>query len=302
MEAPQTTRGTKLTAPLILWKMLVYIASAYVIVCILFFIFQGQFIFFPNTGFTQTPASERWDFEEITVEVDGGVTHGWFVPTDQPRIGTILFSHGNAENIGDQIETIRPFRLLGFDTLVYDYAGYGQSTGRPTEKRVYDDIRGMYSWLTKVKGVSPKEIVLCGRSVGGGPTAQLATEVECAAVILESTFRSIAAMAAEVMPWIPRGPLVRYRFDNERKVKEINIPLLIVHSPKDSIIPFAHGQTLFEVANEPKQFLEVGGDHLEGHWITYETYKNGLAAFFTTVFGRAATENASPAALSPSDR
>lgn len=282
--SPDSSAKHDFSAAFILKRLSIYVASAYAIVCAGFFVFQDKFIFFPKSGFAQTPENERWTFEEVELDVAGETTHGWLVPAESGRRGVILFSHGNAENIGDQIETIRPFRQLGFDTLVYDYAGYGLSTGEPTEQRVYDDVRAMYRYLIERKGYAPGEIVLYGRSVGGGPTAQLATEVVCAAVVLESTFRSVAAVAAEIMPWIPRGPLVRYRFDNESKVRTLTVPVLIVHSPEDSIIPFAHGRALFDAANEPKQFIETGGDHLEGHWITFETYIRGLGAFFDGVF------------------
>jgi hypothetical protein len=197
----------------------------------------------------------------------------------------VLFSHGNAGNIGDRLLSVKLFRELGYDTLVYDYGGYGTSSGKPTEQRCYDDIRAMWAYLTETRGVAPERIVLFGRSLGAGVSCQLATEVDAGAVILESAFLSVPAMAKTLYPIFPFGWLIRHRFDNEAKVGTLRSPVLFVHSPDDEIIPYEHGQRLFALASEPKAFLEIRGGHNEGFWMTGEAYGAGLEEFLGRYVG-----------------
>lgn len=258
--------------------------------------FQEKLIFpAPRTVF-RTPASQGWPFDKVTLPVDGETTEGWFVPLDGAR-GTVLFSHGNGENIANTIGQVVILRELGFNALVYDYGGYGASTGSPSETRCYDDIRAMWEYLTKTRGLPANSIVLHGRSLGGGPTTQLAIEVNPAAVILESTFRSITRMANARFPLVPAGMFLRHKFDNESKIGRIAAPLLVIHSREDGVVPYAQGRSLFEQATtKHKEFLEIRGDHNEGFIVDQKTYVEGLRTFFATVFAKqaAATGAAQP--------
>lgn len=253
----------------------------YVVLGVLIYIFQGKLLFMPTGPLLRTPEIYGWDFEDVQLEVDGHTTHGWYVPAPGERRGVILFSHGNAGNIGDRLESITLFRQLGLDVLAYDYGGYGRSTGRPSEQRCYKDIRAMWRYLTEERKVPPGEIVLFGRSLGAGVTCQLATEVEAAAVILESSFLSVAQMAQELYRVYPANLMTRHRFDNESKIGKLKSPLLQVHSPGDTLIPYRHGQRLHELAPNPKTFLQIQGDHNEGFWISGNQYTDGLNAFLS---------------------
>lgn len=259
---------------------------SYLGVCTLFYVIQDSLVFAPSREMETTPASNAWAFEAVRVPVDGFETCGWFVPASAGSRGTVLLSHGNAGNISGRLIEVQIFRDLRFDTLIYDYGGYGESTGTPSEARCYADARAMYAWLREVKHVPPERILLFGRSLGGGPTCQLATEVESRAVILESSFRSIPAMGHEVLPFLPVRLLARTRFDNESKIGRIRVPILVAHSPGDTIIPFGHGHVLFEAANEPKAFLEFRGDHNEGFWLGGEVYTGGIDTFLREHFDR----------------
>ena len=254
--------------------------SAYVILALLLFVFQKKLIFFPTTEIGVTPASNDWDFKEFTLSIDTFETYGWFIPAQAETSRTILFSHGNAGNIGDRLDTIRIFRDLGFNTAIYDYGGYGKSTGSSSEKRCYADARAVWSYLTEERGIAASSIVLFGRSLGGGVTAQLATEVDAAAVVLESTFFSVPRLAQELYPVYPTKLLVRHRFDSGSKVANIEEPILHIHSPEDELIPHSPGQALFNASTEPKEYLELRGGHNDGFWISGETYSRGLASFF----------------------
>lgn len=260
-------------------KLLIIAALVYLGFCALVYVQQDNLLFFPTKEMYQTPAQHGWDYEEVRLQVDEFETFGWFVPAPENRRGVVLFSHGNAGNLADRIESIGIWRKLNFDVLAYDYGGYGHSTGKPSEQRCYADIRAMYDWLRSTKNVPPERIVLFGRSLGAGPTLQLATEVDCGAVIVESTFRSVPQFGSEIYPWLPVKLLARNRFNNEAKISAIDHPVLVAHSPDDTIIPVAHGRALYEVASEPKSFLEFRGDHNEGFWLSGDAYLSGLDEF-----------------------
>jgi fermentation-respiration switch protein FrsA (DUF1100 family) len=129
----------------------------------------------------------------------------------------------------------------------------------------------------------PKEIVLFGRSLGGGATTQLATEVQPGGVILESSFLSTAQVARDLLPIFPAKPFIRHRFDNAAKIGQIDCPLLIVHSADDELIRFHHGTGLFDRANEPKTFLKIHGSHNDGFYVSGDLYRQGVGEFLDTV-------------------
>ena len=243
------------------------------------------FLIFPATrAIYRTPASHpfNWEYEEFFVEVRGERTHGWFIPLENAR-ATVLFSHGNAGNIADRLESIQLLRRLGFSVVAYDYGGYGKSTGRPSEKRVYADIEAVWVYVTEERGLAPGEIVLFGRSLGGAATAHLASRVRPKAVVLESTFTSIPDVVRD-MPLgriLARG--IRHRFPNLERMPHIRVPLLIVHSPDDTLIPFKHGKALFENANPPKEFLEIRGDHNDGFVLSMDIYLAGWEQFLASL-------------------
>lgn len=255
------------------------LAMIYCGLLLLLYLLQAKLIFFPTRDFFVPSELYTWNYEDVFVTVGKYSTHGWFVPAADEANGTILFSHGNAGNIADRSESIGLFRELGYNVFIYDYGGYGRTSGKASEERCYEDIRAAWRYLTEERGIAPSDIVLFGRSLGGGPTAQLATEVQPRAVILESTFTSVADMASQQFPMFPARLLVRHEFDTISKVPRITAPILHIHSPEDDIIPYAHGQRLFEASTEPKTFLNLKGTHNLGYLLTGEPYINGLKTF-----------------------
>ncbi|HOK09286.1 MAG TPA: alpha/beta hydrolase [Candidatus Hydrogenedens sp.] len=230
----------------------------------------------------RTPAYYNWKYEDIFATVDKGKTHGWYIPVEGSK-GIVLFSHGNAGNIADRLESVGIFRKLGLSVLVYDYGGYGQSTGKPSEERCCNDALAMWRYLIEKKGYSPRNIILFGRSLGGAVTADLATKVGCAGVILESTFLSTIDVAKDVFSWFPERFAKRNEFCTKKKVKNIKSPVLVIHSPQDTIIKYYHGKKIFELLECEKEFLEITGDHNEGFIITGDKYINGLKNFVEKV-------------------
>ncbi|NEO83181.1 MAG: alpha/beta hydrolase [Spirulina sp. SIO3F2] len=187
---------------------------------------------------------------------------------------TLLYSHGNAEDLADIDPILNILYSAGFNVLAYDYRGYGTSDGRPSEHNTYADIRAAYRYLTEEQGVTPAEIILFGRSVGGGPTIDLATQEPVAGVILESTFTQAFRV---VVPF----PLLPFdKFYNRAKLPHIDAPVLIIHGTADVTIPFKHGQQLFDVAAEPKmKYWVEGATHNDLVWVAGEDYPQAIRRF-----------------------
>lgn len=269
---------------LILGKLLFLVVVAIGLFAIGLFFAQGALIFPASREMDRDPGVFDWDFEDLRFEVMGETTHGWYVPLENHR-GVALFSHGNAGNLSGRLESIGLLRSFGLSVLAYDYGGYGYSTGKPSEARCYADVRAMWDFLIREKGFRPDEIILFGRSLGAGPTAELAQSVRPAGVVLESAFLSVPDVAAgnPILRWMT--PLIRHRFENKNKVAAIGSPVLIIHSPDDEVIPYAHGQRLFELAREPKSFLEIHGGHNLGFVMSETVYREGWEVFLRETLG-----------------
>jgi len=242
-------------------------------------LFQEAILFNGRTAeILETPADLDWSFEEFRLEVPGGVTHGWWIPLENAR-GAVVFSHGSGKNISHYLDDARIFRDLGFSVLLYDYGGYGLSTGKPSERRCYADIRAVWRHLTETLGVPPERVVLAGASMGGGVTSDLAAEVQPAAVVLECTFTSVPEAVRDTLPFLPHPLLTRIRFRNLDKVPGFRAPLLVLHSADDDTIPFAHGERLFAAAKEPKAFARITGSHGGGKFSSGPAYTEPLREF-----------------------
>jgi hypothetical protein len=186
---------------------------------------------------------------------DGTQLHGWYVPHDNPR-AVILFCHGNAGNVTHRAGTLRALHdWVGASVLVFDYRGYGKSKGTPSEQGVLADARAARAWLARRAGIDEKQIVLLGRSLGGGVAVDLAAADGARALILESTFTSLPDVAKASYPLLPARLLMRTRLDSASKIGNYRGPLLQSHGDADKLVPYKLGRRLHDAANEPKKFL-----------------------------------------------
>lgn len=241
--------------------------------------FQDKLMFGRRTTVeTETPAARQWEYEDVWFDVAGGKTHGWWLPVKYER-GAALFSHGSGRNISGYLDDCAFFRDLGYSVLLYDYGGYGQSTGEPSEARCYADIRGMWDHLVNVRKISPNRIILAGCSMGGGVTADLAAEVKAGGVILESTFTSIPDALQAMYWWIPAKYISHIQFRNIDKVPRIQSPVLVVHSRDDTVVPLEQGRQLYDHVVTPKKFLEIHGSHGGGKFASKAIYGPAIKEF-----------------------
>ncbi len=255
-------------------------------------IFEERLIYFPSDELEVTPEALGLRYQDLTlVTSDEERVHAWFLPSPVEPVGapgtlryTVLVCHGNAGNISHRLDrTLLMHSRLGVDVLLFDYRGFGQSTGRPNESGTYDDARAAYRYLVEERGVAEDGIVLFGESLGAAVALQLATEVRAAGLVLESPFTSIRDMAREAYPFIPNG-WMRTRYENIEKIPTLEMPLLVVHGTDDNTVPFAQGKHLFEAANEPKRFLPIAGaGHSDAFLVGRDAYWQAWKEFLASL-------------------
>lgn len=262
------------------WVLLLIVG--YVILALLLYLFQSRLLYHPavsSRALEATPAQAGLPFESVTLTTGDNIAiEGWYLPVPKNR-GTLLFFHGNAGNISHRLESLRQFHSLDLAILIVDYRGYGRSQGHPTETGTYLDAQAAWHYLTTQRKIPAREIIIFGRSMGGAIAAQLAAHAQPGALIVESTFTSIPDLAAELYPFIPARWLSRFQYNTRRFLQAVACPVLIIHSRDDELIPFAHGQALFEAAHPPKQFLALNGDHNNGYLVNSRVYLEGIDAF-----------------------
>lgn len=266
--------------------VLLLFVTAYALLVAMLWMRQGSMLFLPSIPsreLTATPAALALDYELVEIETnDGELLHGWFVPAPEER-AVVLFFHGNAGNISHRLESLRIFNSLGLSVLIFDYRGYGLSSGRPSEQGTYEDAQAAWRHLVDTRGVSPERIILFGRSLGGAVATWLAVQEPPGALIVESAFRSVPDLAAEIYWFLPVRRLARIEYPVERLIGEVSAPVLIVHGRDDEIIPFSHAEALHAAAGARSQKLVIGGDHNTGFLRDEARYRAGLDAFIAGV-------------------
>jgi len=191
----------------------------------------------------------------------------------------MLFFHCNTFNISVCVVSINIFSFFGFFIFMFDSRGYGKSEVHPNEQCTYRDAEAAWQYLTQQKSVDPINIVVLGRSLGAAIASWLVTQHTPAALIIESTFTSAPDVAAEMHPRLPARLLTRYKYPVLKNIQKIDCPVLVVHSSEDTVILPHHAHTLSDAAHEPKQFLEITGEHNKGYLTSGQQYVNGLTSF-----------------------
>ena len=246
----------------------------YTLVVIAVYYTQASIIFH-NGGLTARPP-EAFPIVQVAFSTaDGLRLNGWWLDTDAPRC-TVLYFQGNRRSPSEYRRRLNTFRRLGANALIFDYRGFGQSPGRiHEEKDIYLDGLAAWAYLHRQRGIAPERLVLWGRSLGGAVAVEVARQRPIGALVLESTFFSLADMARHQYGWLPARQLLRFHLESGAKIAQIHAPLLIIHSPEDRYVPFDQAEKLFLRASPPKVLLKSSGSHLD----LFETSPDDWRAF-----------------------
>jgi uncharacterized protein len=251
------------------WPAVRIAVAVYGGLCLLVLFRQDRYVYYPDRVIDLAPDALGMAFEDVVYQTQDGVRiTGWWVPAhpDDPArpAHTLLFCHGNAGDIGDRVGSIKTFHDMGLNVLIFDYRGYGHSTGKPDEQGTYLDAQAAWNYLKAGRGIPPHRIVVFGRSLGGAVAAWLAEQTDPGLLVLESTFSSAADMAAAMFPLLPARWLCRYGYNAVDRVRRVRCPVFIMHSREDGLVPFRHAERILKAAREPKRLVEISGGHNDG--------------------------------------
>lgn len=242
--APPRIRGWK--------RVLVHAIVIYIVWCTVLYFYQDHLLF-PADLAPQPFALEKYDASTVVLkrDIDAGQVVAWYLPPlprfrDHPA-PLLVFCHGNAEIIDFQPHIVNGYQKLGFAILLPEYRGYGRSAGKPSERGIVEDAVYFFDEVLKRPDVDPRRIVIHGRSMGGGVAAGLAARRKPTALVLESSFMSVVAMARRylVPPFLAKNP-----FRVDRVVAELDVPVLIMHGTEDEIVPVSHGRKLRDLGRQ----------------------------------------------------
>jgi fermentation-respiration switch protein FrsA (DUF1100 family) len=262
----------------VLKRMLYIPIVLYLALAIYAFFFSDGAIFLPH------PSSYKDTAEVLKlISANGKKISALYLPNASAKF-TLLVSHGNAEDLGDDRDWLEGLRHAGFSVFAYDYQGYGTSEGQASESASYEDEDAAYGYLVADLRTAPDRIIIFGRSVGSGPAVHIAARKPAAGLILQSPFLS----AFRVLTRVPLLPFDK--FPNHKDIRRIHCPVLMMHGTADSVINFWHGQKLFALANEPKQsFWVQGAGHNDLDLVAGAEYGKALQKFLALLEGRASS-------------
>ncbi|HEU4648528.1 MAG TPA: alpha/beta hydrolase [Gemmatimonadales bacterium] len=216
------------------------------------------------------------------VTADGVRLVGWVMADPEPADSAVwmLVFHGNGENVSNvgRTEHYLHLRALGLNVVAFDYRGYGESEGRPSEAGLYRDADAMWAFARDSLGIAANRIVLYGHSLGTAVAVELASRTRPRAVVLEGAFTSLADVGRRLYPFVPVRLLARNRFASADVIGRVSSPLLFLHARGDNIVPPELGRALYELAPEPKRFVELAGGH-------NDAYVADPAAYFDAIAG-----------------
>jgi fermentation-respiration switch protein FrsA (DUF1100 family) len=249
-------------------RWLLVVAALYGGLAVIARLLVGRALYHPEAASGRAPAG--W---QLLRGADGSEVAVWHLPNPEARFTLWLF-HGNAEDLGDLEPGLRVLHAAGFAVFAKDYPGYGRSSGRPSEAALYASARLARTHLRGPLQVPAAQTILYGRSLGGGPAVQMATEERAGGLVLQSTFTSVYRV-------MPRWPVLPFDvFENERKLPLVACPVLVMHGREDEMIPVAHGEALWAAAPGEKRSLWVpGAGHNDLAEVAGERYWESLREF-----------------------
>lgn len=242
-------------------------------------VFEQNQVYHPDKRLQATPKDVGLSYQDVFLNSkDGTRLHGWWLPLEGAK-ASILFLHGNADNISHRLDTALALQGIGVQVFLLDYRGYGQSEGRPSEMGLYADAQAAYFYLTGTLGIPAGQVVVFGESLGGAVAADLVTKFPVRAIITEGTLSSVIDVARYLMPWLPARLMVTQKFDTAAKLSAVKAPKLIIHSKDDELIRFELGEKLFSQSGPPKEFYAIRGSHGGARFETGPAYWAKLKVF-----------------------
>ncbi|WP_034391309.1 alpha/beta hydrolase [Candidatus Pelagibacter ubique] len=232
-------------------EIILGIIVIYVSVLVILFIFQRNLMYHPSENNYFGDKLEV-NIEKVNIKTSDNINLlGWFHKKDLNKFKTIVYFHGNAGTLDNRIHKLNHFKDMDVNFLIIAWRGFSGNKGKPTEEGLYIDGLGAVNWIIN-QGVKEEDIILYGESLGTGIATEIAQNKNFAGVILETPFTSMIKAAKEFYPYIPVNLLLKDRYENYKKVKNINIPILVMHGEQDIIVPFKMGKKIYNLANEPK--------------------------------------------------
>ncbi len=264
-----------------------YLILLILIIALLAYLFypriESFFIFFPETHLDYTPDELHMAYKEVYFpSADGERLHGWFFPL-KAECPVILFCHGNAGNISHRLENVRLLLREKLQVFLFDYRGYGRSSGSPSERGIYLDGLAAYDYLAEKERIPQAQIIAFGRSLGAAVAIEISLKRGVRSLITESAFTSTREVARSTALFFPLSYLLPAHYSNLKKIGRVAVPKLVIHGKADEIIPFSMGMRLFEAAKAPKYFLPLeGAGHNDTFLVGGRSYFEAFARFAYT--------------------
>lgn len=263
-------------------KRIVYSLLALALAVMLLRKFEHSQVYHPEREMMSHPGDLGRLFEDVYFQAeDGTKLNGWYYPAAKDSLReqfALLWCHGNGGNISGRRPYHEAALATGVNLFSFDYRGYGLSEGTPGEPGTYRDTHAAYEWLIK-KGFAPTNIIVMGESLGGGIGSELAATKPTGGLILQSSYTSVPDLGAEIFPWLPVRLISTIKYDTYHRLPKIKVPVMVMHSRLDTIIPYHHAEKNFAAANEPKLFWELYGDHNDTILTDGPRYIEGLNQF-----------------------
>ena len=234
-----------------LLQIILVIFFIYFLILVFLYFYQRNLLYHPNeNNYSEDKISV--EIENVKIKTSDNIELlGWYHEKNLKDFKTLIFFHGNAGSLENRIHKLNHFRDMNINFLIIAWRGFSGNKGNPSEQGLYEDGKSAIDWLIK-KGVSEKNLILYGESLGTGVATHLAQNKNFAGVILETPFTSMIDAAKKFYPYIPVKMLLKDKFENYKKIKNIDSPILIMHGEADQLVPFSMGKKIYEIANEPK--------------------------------------------------
>jgi fermentation-respiration switch protein FrsA (DUF1100 family) len=252
----------------------------YFLVLVFLYFYQRNLLYHPNeNNYSEDKISV--DIEKVEIKTADNIELlGWYHEKNLKDYKTLVYFHGNAGSLENRIHKLNHFQDMNINFLIIAWRGFNGNKGKPSERGLYVDGKSAIDWLIK-KGVDEKNLILYGESLGTGVATHLAQNKNYAGVILETPFTSMVDAAKNFYPYIPINLLLKDKFENFKKVKNINTPILVMHGEVDQIVPFSMGKKIYEIANNPKySYFTKYDDHMmeydENLVLTLKSFFNSL--------------------------